>query len=142
MPIVLSRRWSAVAFIAIALTACRDNGPVVPAATIKHVMTTVTDPAAKQIFEAAAEPPRNEAGWKNVHDNAEATAESARRLVRAVRGGNRVVWAEFSNALADAASNASAAASAKDAKALAVASDAIFTTCEGCHKVFQTPRVN
>ena len=119
------------------LAGCNEDGPVVPTATTKFVMTSVTEPAAKRVFEAAAEPPSDDAGWQAVTAGARETAESARRLIRAVRGGNKAVWAEQANAMIAAADKAAAAAAAHDAKSLEAASEALYGTCEGCHRVFQ-----
>jgi hypothetical protein len=126
-----------VGALSLALAACNDDGPVIPAATTKHVMVAITDPSSKVVFEAAAEPPKDDAGWKEVQSGAQATADSARRLIRAVRGGNRASWVEQADALIDAADKAAVAAAAKDAKALEVAGDALYGTCESCHRLFK-----
>jgi cytochrome c556 len=121
----------------LSLSACHDDGPVVPAATTKHVMVTITEPSSKQIFEAAAEPPGDDASWTNIQSNAQATSDSAKRLIRAVRGGNKDTWVQLANAMAEAADKVAAAAAAKDANALATAGDTLFASCENCHKAFQ-----
>jgi cytochrome c556 len=123
--------------LSLALAACNEDGPVIPAATTKHVMVTITDPSSKIVFEAAAEPPEDDAGWQHVQAGAQTTADSARRLIRAVRGGNKITWVKQADALIDAADKAALAAAAKDAKALEAASDALYGTCESCHKLFQ-----
>jgi cytochrome c556 len=132
------RLVAAVSVLSLALAACRDDGPVVPAATTKFVMTSVTDPSSKVVFEAAAEPPKDAAGWDAVQSGAQATADSARRLIRAVRGGNKSDWVDQANDLISAAGSAAAAAAARDPQALASAADALNGTCESCHKRFQS----
>jgi hypothetical protein len=130
----------AISISLLGLSACRDDGPVVPAATTKHVMVTITEPSSKQIFEAAAEPPSDEVGWKSIQGSAQATSDSARRLIRAVRGGNKDTWVQLANRMADAADKVTAAAAAKDASALAAAGDTLYASCENCHKLFQPPK--
>jgi cytochrome c556 len=122
------------------LSGCHDEGPIVPAAAIKFVMETSTEPASKLIFEAAAEPPKDASGWQQVQKGASDVASSARKLVNAVRGGNRKNWEELANAMAAAGDQASAAAAAHDADALAKAGDALFATCENCHRIYQPPK--
>jgi len=119
------------------LAACHEDGPVVPSAITKFVMVSVTDPAAKRIFEAAAEPPQDDAGWRSVADGASETADSARRLIRAVRGGNKADWIGQANALIAASDEAATAAAAHDSTALAVAGDKLYATCESCHQRFK-----
>jgi cytochrome c556 len=132
------RTVSAVLILPLSLAACRDDGPVVPAATTKYVMTSVTDPSSKVVFEAAAEPPKDAAGWDAVQSGAQATAESARRLIKAVRGGNKSDWVDQANDLISAAASAAAAAAARDPQALASAAEALYGTCESCHRRFQS----
>lgn len=121
----------------VSLYGCRDEGPVVPAATIKHVMASVTDPASKRIFEAAAEPPTEVAAWQVVAAEAQATAETGTRLINAVRGGNKREWVVLAGAMSAAARKVGDAAAARDPTALAASADKLYETCEGCHKRFQ-----
>jgi hypothetical protein len=134
----LCHRVGAALVVSLGLTACQEDGPVLPAATIKHVMETVAVPSGKVVFDAAAEAPATEAGWTAVQTNALAISDSADRLIRSVRGGNRGPWTELAKAMAAAADRVAAAAAARDANGLAAAGDALYGTCEGCHKVFQS----
>lgn len=111
-----------------------------PAAAVKLVMASVTDPAAKEIFEAAAEPPHSDAAWQKVQDSAAVTAASAKQILKAVRGGNRTEWAELAKAMASASEQAGAAAAAHDATALSAAGDVLYASCERCHALFQSRR--
>ena len=52
------------------------------------------------------------------------------------RAKDLAAWMKFSRAQVDAAEAAAKAAAAKNADQLSAASDALYETCSGCHKVY------
>jgi hypothetical protein len=107
-----------------------------PVATVLEIMNTMTIPFSNKVFEASGEPPKDAAGWDAVRGQALALAESGNLLMIGARAKDRAAWMKFSRAQVDAAELAVTAAAARDADKLSAASDALYETCAGCHKVY------
>jgi cytochrome c556 len=111
-------------------------GGVKAVASVMDVMRTMTIPFSDAVFSAGSEPPKDEAGWQKVRDQAVALAESGNLLMMGTRVKDRTAWLKFSRAQVDAAEIAAKAAGAKNPEALATAADAVYETCANCHKVY------
>ena len=111
-------------------------GGVKTVASVMDVMRTMTIPFSDAVFNAGSEPPKDDAGWQKVRDQAVALAESGNLLLIGSRVKDRAAWVKFSRAQVDAAEMAAKAAGAKDAEAFATAADAVYETCAACHKVY------
>ena len=98
------------------------------------VMKTMTIPFSNAVFEAAAEPPKDDAAWEAVRGQAVALAEAGNLLMLGSRAKDRAAWMKFSRAQVDAAEAAARAAAAKNAEQLSTAADALYETCADCHK--------
>ena len=105
-------------------------------ASVMDVMRTMTIPFSDAVFNAGSEPPKDDAGWQRVRDQAVALAESGNLLMMGSRVKDRAAWLKFSRAQVDAAEIAAKAAGAKNVEALATAADAVYETCANCHKVY------
>ena len=105
-------------------------------ASVMDVMRTMTIPSSNAVFEGGSEPPKDDAGWDRVRDQALVLAESGNLLMIGSRVKDRAAWLKFSRAQVDAAERAATAAAAKNAEALSTAADAVYETCADCHKVY------
>ena len=103
-------------------------------ASVMDVMKTMTIPFSNAVFEAAAEPPKDDASWEVVRGQAVALAEAGNLLMLGSRVRDRSAWMRLSRAQVDAAEAVAKAASSKNAEQLAVAADALYETCAACHK--------
>jgi hypothetical protein len=119
-------------------TAAPDTGavPTKAVGSVKDIMVAMTIPTSDDVFKAASEPPADGAGWERVQHQALALAESANLLMMGERSQNRAEWNALARAQLDAAVVAMTAAQRKDADALSNASDALYETCDNCHKQF------
>jgi mono/diheme cytochrome c family protein len=103
-------------------------------ASVMDVMKTMTIPFSNAVFEAGAEPPKDDASWEAVRSQAVALAEAGNLLMLGSRVRDRAAWMKISRAQVDAAEAAAKAASSKNAEQLAVAADSLYETCAACHK--------
>jgi hypothetical protein len=107
-----------------------------PVATVKQVMKAMVEPASNAVFAAAGDPPKDEAGWQGAEYQALVLAETANLLIMQGRAVDKGEWVKQAVALREAAQLAAAAARAKDAGKLGTAGDAVYGTCETCHKSY------
>lgn len=101
--------------------------------SVMQVMQAIVKPASDAVFAAAGEPPKSMAAWITVEYQALALAESGNLLMIGNRVKDTGAWMKMSRAMVDASAVALKAAQAKDADAMAKASDAVYETCENCH---------
>ncbi len=104
--------------------------------TVLDVMLGTTGPASDVIFEAQSEVPTTDEGWRAVQAAAERLAESGRLLQRAPLARPEAEWNEMAEALVREAARAGTLAGKHDGDALVDAGDAVYFTCETCHKRF------
>jgi hypothetical protein len=104
--------------------------------TAKDVMLTLTIPGSDAVFEAAAEPPTKAADWVTLRRKAAPLIESADLLLTPTFAMNDAEWPTLAQAHQTAATAALNAIDKKDANALSNASDALYETCDNCHKRF------
>jgi hypothetical protein len=104
--------------------------------SVKDIMIAITIPTSTDVFNAAAEPPKDDAGWDKARLQALALAESANLLLMPEHAASKTDWNTLAIAQRDAAVVAMKAAQKKDADALSNASDALYETCDNCHKKF------
>jgi hypothetical protein len=121
----------AIAVVAAPAAAPQDANKAAPA--VKHVMVTMTVPASDEIFAAASEPPKDERQWVALRASAETLAESGRLLTTLDRAKDESEWMEMARALVTQAEVTLKTIDAKDADALAQASDDLYLTCKTCH---------
>jgi hypothetical protein len=104
--------------------------------TVRDVMIGIVQPSSELVFEAAAETPQKPEQWTAIENGALMLAESANLLMIGGRARNEAAWARWATALRETSETAMKAARAKDAAAIETASDEVYQTCEGCHKVY------
>ena len=100
------------------------------------IMQALTIPLSDAVFAAGSEPPKDDAAWAALQQKAFALAESANLLLIPPRNITSGSWGKWAVAQREAALTAMKAARAKNADALSSAGDALYETCEGCHKVY------
>jgi hypothetical protein len=111
-------------------------GGVKPVASVLEIMKTMTIPFSNVVFEAGGEAPKDDKSWDAVRGQAVALAEAGNLLMLGSRAKDHAAWMKFSRAQVDAAEAAAKAAAAKNADQLSAASDALYETCSGCHKIY------
>jgi hypothetical protein len=116
--------------------AASGKTPMKAVGSVKDIMLAITIPTSEAVFSAASEPPTGAAGWEKVQHQALALAESSNLLLMPERSQNRAGWDALAVAQLEAAVKAMQAAEKKDAEALSAASDAVYETCDNCHKKF------
>jgi hypothetical protein len=129
------------------LAACNQQSAVAAhpaphesAATTRQVMLAMTVPTSNAVFTAAGAAPTDDAAWALAEANAVMLAESAQMLKTGSRAIDQKNWQQFSDALISAAEAAARAAHEKNADKLSASSDAIYQTCEDCHKQYLIPK--
>ena len=110
--------------------------PIKPIATVEEIMRTMTIPFSNAVFEAGGDAPKDDKSWEAVRGQAVALAEAGNLLMLGTRAKDSAAWMKFSRAQVDAAEAAAKAAAARNADQLSAASDALYETCSGCHKVY------
>jgi hypothetical protein len=111
-------------------------GAMTAIGSAKDIMVAITIPTSNDVFAAASETPKDDAGWEKAKNQALALAESANLLLMPARSGGRAEWNAFAVAQRNAAVVAMKAAAQKDATALSDAADALYETCDNCHKKY------
>jgi hypothetical protein len=105
-------------------------------ASVGEIMQIMTIPFSNAVFEAGGDAPKDDKAWDAVRGQAVALAEAGNLLMIGSRAKDHAAWMKFSRAQVDAAEAAARAAAAKNADQLSAASDALYETCAGCHKVY------
>ncbi len=107
-----------------------------PAASILELMKTVVIPASDTVFGVGKGAPKNDKEWGVVQDSAARLNDAGQQLMRQAPSANGANWIQYSKAMAAAADSAGKAAKAKNADAVLDAGDALYSTCEDCHKQY------
>jgi hypothetical protein len=117
-----------------------QSRPRAPAAikavgSVREVMIGIIEPSSGLVFGAASDTPQKPEQWIAVENGALMLPESANLLMIGGRARNEVAWTQWATALRETSEMAMKGARAKDAAALETASDEVYQTCEGCHKI-------
>lgn len=117
--------------LACAGTVAAQRAPMKDA---KEVMLVLTIPGSDAVFTAASEPPAKAADWVALRRAAAPLVESAELLLSANYAIDAAEWPPLAQAHQTAVTGALKAIDRKDANALSDASDALYETCDNCHK--------
>jgi cytochrome c556 len=109
-----------------------ENQPVSP---VRQLMLSSLVPASSSVFAVANEAPKDAAEWNVVERNAFALADHGKQLLKMLPP-NAEAWIKHSTHLIDSSTEAADAAKAKDADKVSDAGNAIYESCEGCHKLY------
>jgi hypothetical protein len=104
--------------------------------TVKDVMVVLTIPGSEAVFKAAAEPPAKSADWVALRREAAPLVESADLMLTPKYAMESKEWRPLATAHQASVTAALKAIDKKDANALSDASDALYETCDNCHKPF------
>jgi hypothetical protein len=131
-------RVAAIVLITVPLAAQRTPATGVRAvASVKQLHEVMISPASDAVFDASANPPRNDQGWTAARNQALMLAEAGNLLMVGNRVRDSDNWMKMSRALVDAAARAAMAAEKKDGKVLEAATDSITVACETCHRPYR-----
>jgi hypothetical protein len=103
---------------------------------VLQLIRTSVIPDSTIVFSVGNKAPASDAEWATVRKSAENLAATAQKLMPLGPGSNREAWVGFANALGAAARKAVAAAKARNADGVSDAGDAMYETCEGCHRIY------
>jgi len=139
-------RWAVAAAVAglvvgVAVLPVRGESQTAAAgvktvASVGEIMQIMTIPFSNAVFEAGGDAPKDDKAWEAVRSQAVGLAEAGNLLMIGSRAKDHAAWMKFSRAQVDAAEAAAKAAAAKNADQLSAASDALYETCAGCHKIY------
>jgi hypothetical protein len=124
------------AFLASTLPA-QQPAQVRAVATVMQLHEAMIGPASDAVFNAGAQPPKDDKAWGEVLNQAIILAESGNLLMLGSRAKDQGDWMKMSRALVDAGALAVKAAQEKNAAALNDAGDRIESTCESCHQPYR-----
>ena len=129
-------RWSIAVFVCAFVFAATAAAQRPAISTVKDVMLVLTIPGSEAAFNAAAEPPTKEAEWTTLRKKAAPLVEGADMMLTPKYSVDSEEWRQYARAHRTAVTKTMAAIEKKDATALSDASDALYETCETCHKRF------
>ena len=107
-----------------------------PPVRVLGLMKAVVIPASNAVFAAAKAPPKSSREWAAVESGAAKLVDAGKKLADEAPAAGGANWIRLSKALADAAAVAGKAARAKNVDAVLDAGDALYTTCEDCHRQY------
>jgi len=107
-----------------------------PVGTVRQVMLGIVKPTSDIVFKFQFDPPRTDADWATLQNNALSLAEAGNLMLLPGRVKDKEDWTKNAKALVETGSQAFKAANAKDAKALEVIGDKIDAVCEACHAIY------
>lgn len=108
-----------------------------PVASVMQIMSAMMIPASEAVFDAAADPPKDDDAWKKTEYNTLIVAEAANLLMMPGRAKDNGEWMKGARNLRDAAEAAYKAAAAKNSDSLTdISNNKIYPICEGCHKTY------
>ena len=146
-------RTRVVCVVLTAVTAVGCGGTEAPAGppfstdrSVQMLMANMLDPAADLLWDAVGTvvdengenhwQPETEEDWLQVRLGAIALAEAANLLIMEGRARDQGQWVELSQAMADAAMEAFAAAEAEDPQLVFDLGESVYETCNNCHSVY------
>jgi hypothetical protein len=129
-------RWSVSALACTLVFAATVAAQRPSISTVKDVMLVLTIPGSEAVFQAASEPPTKAADWTTLRKQAAPLIESADLMLTPKFAVDSDEWRTFAREHRTSAADAMKAVEKKDVKALENASDALYQTCENCHKRF------
>jgi hypothetical protein len=107
-----------------------------PPVRVLGLMKSVVIPASNAVFAVGKAPPKNDREWAAVESGAAKLIDAGTALAREAPAAGGADWVRLAKALADAAAVAGKAAKEKNVDAVLDAGDALYTTCEDCHRQY------
>jgi hypothetical protein len=118
-----------------------------PVATVKQIMKGIVDPAATVVFDAVSttvsltgteeKAPESDEEWETVGNSAAALIESGNLLMFGGRAVDTDDWMKMSRAMIESGTLALTAVQARDASGVFAAGEAVYKSCDDCHRKYQ-----
>jgi cytochrome c556 len=125
------------AVLSFASTAAAQQPPASKsAASSLQVMKSTVIPASDVVFKVGEKAPKSDQEWAAVQDSAAKLAAASKILLMQAPSTDNANWLKYSNAMSDAAESAGKAARTKNVDAVLDAGEALYATCESCHKQY------
>jgi cytochrome c556 len=106
----------------------------------RQIMLGLVIPAADVVWGVGSENPADDAAWEKVAASAVMIAEGARLMTTGSRVVDQMDWMIYSQAMADAATLAARAAGEKSVDGVSEAGNALYESCDNCHRKYMTAR--
>jgi hypothetical protein len=100
------------------------------------LMKSAVIPASDAVFAVGKAAPKNDTEWAAVERGAARLVEAAKALTTEAPATGGANWVRFANEMSEAALTVGKAAKAKNVDAVLDAGDALYTTCDGCHRQY------
>jgi hypothetical protein len=143
-----------IGFVIAGAREARSAGPApeetpqaAPVATVKQIMTAITEPAALTVYNSVGTiisasgiketAPQNDEEWAALGASAAALAESGNLMLTPGRAVDNGDWVKMTRAFIDASMEAVTAAEAKSTEGILSAGSNINETCDTCHERYQ-----
>ena len=107
-----------------------------PAANPLEIMKSTVKPASDVVFKVGENAPKSDQEWATVRDSVTKLTGAAKLLLMQAPSTDNANWLKYSKAMSDAAESAGKAAQAKNVDAVLDAGEALYSTCEGCHRQY------
>lgn len=116
-------------------------------ATVKQIMNGVVDPASNAVFNAVSseisaagiveKAPQTDAEWQKLGDQAAALAEAGNLLLVGGRQIDTGDWTSLSREMTKVSTDVLRATEAKDKDKVFDLGEALYLTCDNCHRKYQ-----
>jgi hypothetical protein len=120
---------------------------LVPVASVRQIMKGIVGPASTAVFTAVSttetikgveeKAPHTDEEWEAVGNSAAALIESGNLMLVEGRAVDRGDWVTYSKALIESSKVALKATQAKSAGDLFASGEAIYESCNDCHRKYQ-----
>ena len=124
-------------FLAVAAVA-QAPAPFQPFGTMSQLMIDIIYPTSNAVFYVERAPPKTDADWNTLKQNALTLAESGNLLMMPSRARDQGDWIKDAKMLVDAGAAAYRAAQAKDMAAVLAVNEQLYTSCVMCHQTYRT----
>ena len=104
---------------------------------MSQLMVNIIYPTSDALFYIERSPPKTEAEWNLIRNQALMLAESGNLLMMPGRARDQGAWIKDSKAMIEVAAAAFKAAQAKDMNAILALSDQLSESCIACHKQYR-----
>jgi hypothetical protein len=118
-----------------------------PVASVKQIMKGIVDPAATTVFNAVSstvsltgteeKAPETDEEWETVGNSAAALIESGNLLMIGSRAVDTDDWVKMSRAMIESGTLTLKAVQARDASGVFAAGEAVYNSCDDCHRKYQ-----
>ena len=125
------------AFLVLALAAAQTPSNFQPVGTMSQLMIDIIYPASDALFYIERNPPKTDADWAPIRENALMVAESGNLLLMDGRARDQDRWVKDAKLMIDAGTLAYKAAQKKDMQAILDLSEQLTNSCIACHRAYR-----